>query len=222
MEGQAPVIPRLTNPPLHESIANVPEARLVERLVATPHWRTSLLSFKGMPDNPRVLQTVSLREFPGGFAGDVDIALCAADHPSVATAIEVKRIKIGASSFATGRPNKLQEYDKAVTQANRLAEVGFAQVYLFVIVVVDSRTHNEGRYTYDGATPELRGVVRAVVSPENLTRRVGLVVHELVQSMDHPPLTQESHGGSLLQAPTLVPQVSGVTEAMARLLGYRA
>jgi hypothetical protein len=48
----------------------------------------------------------------------------------------------------------VREYDKAVSQANRLAEMGFAQVYLFVIVVVDSRENNQGRYTYEGSTPD--------------------------------------------------------------------
>jgi hypothetical protein len=216
------VIQRLTNPPLHASLADVPEADLVRRLVADPHWRSSVFNIMGMPDAPRILQLVDLRDAPGAFAGDADIILVAPDQPSVATAIEVKRIKAGASAFASGRPNKLREYEKAVKQVNRLGEVGFAQVYLYVIVVVDSRVNNDGRYTYDGLTSELRAAIDARVSLAHLESSVGLVVHEFVQPMDHPPLELGTYGGSLKRLATPRPQAAKVTEWLGRLLEHDA
>jgi hypothetical protein len=72
---------------------------------------------------------------------DVDLLLVEPNAPEAAVAIEIKRIRVHARTFAGGIPNKLQEYEKAVQQANRLARVGFAQVYLYVFVVVDSTTN---------------------------------------------------------------------------------
>ena len=123
--------------------------------------------------------------------------------------IEVKRIKVSGAAFKTGRPNKLHEYDKAVKQANRLAQVGFAQVYLYVIVVVDSRENNEGRYTYNGLTAELRAKIEAIFSLEQLESRIGLVRHEFVQSMDHPPLELGTYSGHLIRLAQEVPPVGG-------------
>lgn len=209
---------RPPNPPLHKSIAELTESELVQQLVADPHWRASLFGIVGMPDNPRVLQEVPLQHAPGDHLGDVDILLCAPDHPSVATAIEVKRIKIKPSTFHSGKPNKLHEYDKAVGQAKRLAKVGFSQVYLYVFVVVDSREKNDGRYTYDGLTPELRSVVQTRISLRPPPPPIGLVIHEFVQSMDHPPLTLGAAGGHLERLADPVPQPAALTEWLAGLL----
>jgi hypothetical protein len=206
------MIPRLTNPPLHASLAEIPEPDLVRQLLAAPHWHQWLFGLPGMPEQPRVLQMVDLRHAPGGFAGDVDILLVAPDQPTVATAIEVKRLKVSAAAFTSGRPNKLQEYDKGVEQANLLAEVAFAQVYLYVIVVVDSRVRNEGRYTYDGLTPELTSAIQARISLERLAPSVGLVVHEFAQPMDHPPLALAPYAGHLKRLATVRVQPADLTK----------
>jgi hypothetical protein len=212
------MIERLPNPPLHASLADVPEAELVRQLLADPHWREAIFGIRGMPDAPRVLQMVDLRGAPGGFVGDADIVLVAPDQPSATTAIEVKRIKVGASAFDFGAPNKLHEYDKAVEQANRLGRVGFSQVYLYVLVVVDSRRRNEGRYTYDGLTPELDAAIQARISLEHLSGPIGLVIHEFVQSMDHPPLELGTYGGHLMRLATPQVQSSAVTAWINSLL----
>jgi len=212
------MIPGLTNPPLHASLAEIPESDLVRQLVADPRWHQWLFGLPGMTERPRVLQMIDLRHAPGGFTGDVDILLVAPDQPTVATAIEVKRIKVSAAAFNSGRPNKLQEYDKGVEQANRLAEVGFAQVYLYVIVVVDSRVRNEGRYTYDSLTPELTSAIQARISMERLAPSVGLVVHEFAQPMDHPPLTLALYGGNLKRPATVRVQPADLTNWIVAVL----
>lgn len=214
------MIPRLTNPPLHASIAEIPEGELVHQLLGDRHWRASLFGIRGMPNNPRLLQRLPLEDAPAGFVGDADIVLCEPEHPSVATAIEVKRIKVGAAAFKTGRPNKLQEYEKAVEQANRLAQVGFAQVYLYIIVVVDSRANNDGWYTYDGLTADLRAKIEPTISLAHLDSRIGLVRHDFVQPMDHPPLELGTYGGQLIRLAREVPQSAGVTAWIAGLLGW--
>jgi len=130
---------------VHPSIADIHEADLVSALVADPYWRATILNIYGIPDLPVVRERVSLATMPGQGDGDIDILTWEKAKPQHATAIEVKRIKIGTNAFVSGRPNKLQEYEKAVRQANRLSKIGFWQVYLFVLVVVDSRNHNAVR-----------------------------------------------------------------------------
>ena len=178
------------------------------RLMANPHYRRSLLNIKDFPENPVVLQTAPLRSINEGYLGDADLIVVNPEHPSIAVAIEVKRIKVSAASFASGKPNKLREFPKAVQQANRLSDIGFALSYLFVLVVVDSRSNNQGEYTYDGATPELKRAVDAAISTERLREQVGLIVNEFVQSMDHPPLELGSSGGHLRRLARPVPQAA--------------
>ena len=216
------MIPRLTNSPLHDSLVDIREADLVARLVADPYWRSSMFNIVGMPEAPRLLQRTELAGAPGGLLGDADVILVSPDRPDAATAVEVKRIKVGASAFESGQPNKLQEYEKGVAQANRLATVGFAQVYLYVLVVVDSRVRNDGRYTYDGLTPDLRGAIESHISLQNLDACVGLVTHEFVQPMDHPPLQLGSYGGHLRRLAKARSQSADLTAWIARLLEHEA
>jgi hypothetical protein len=194
----------------NDSIADIKESELVQRLIDDPHWRSDILGLQGMPDRPQILRGALLSGAPGSFEGDADLILFESGKPEIATAIEVKRIKIQASTFESGKPNKLREYPKAVEQANRLVAVGFAQVYLYIFVVVDSRTNNNGECTYDGLTPDLSAKVQACISLENLEPQIGLVVHEFVQPMDHPPLTTGTYGGHLHRLATCVPQAPGI------------
>jgi hypothetical protein len=96
---------------------------LVAALFADAYWRENVLNIAGIPDRPEVRQCVPLTTLPGQRGGDVDILAWARKKPEAATATEVKRIKVSANSFISGRPNKLQEYEKAVRQANRLAAI---------------------------------------------------------------------------------------------------
>ncbi len=207
---------------VHPSIADIPEDRLVEHLLAHPYWRDAVLSTHGIPDNPLDFQRVSLNDAPGGLQGDVDILVCAKDQPHLATAIEVKRVKVGAAAFRSGQPNKLQEYEKGVRQANLLSRVGFSQVYLFVLVVVDSREHNAGRTTYDGPTPELRAVIDNAIGPRDLDRRVGLIHHEFVQPMDYAPLGVGAGGKHLVRLAECAEQPAALTNWVAQLVARAA
>jgi hypothetical protein len=205
------------NPPLHESLADIEEKDLVRRLVENRLSLTDLLGVRGMPTAPLAFQAVDLRGAPGSVETDVDLLFVESNAPDAAVAIEVKRIKVHAPTFESGKPNKLQEYKKAVAQANLLAHVGFAQVYLYIFVVVDSRHHNAGRVTYDGLTPELRSRINAVISLDGLEPRVGLVVHELVQPMDHAPLTVGAGHMTLRRQATAVQQPEGLARWLAQL-----
>jgi len=123
----------------HRSITGIREEELVQMLLSDPLGRIDLLGIKGIPSAALDYQGVLLNSVPGNFKGDIDILLCTPDRPDSAIAIEVKKIKVGASAFQSGTPNRLEGFEKGVDQANRLACVGFSQVYFYVFVTVDSR-----------------------------------------------------------------------------------
>lgn len=186
----------------HESVADIAEHDLVDRLLRDWYWRTAILNIAGIPDQPLVKSRLTLSDLPGQRDGDIDILAWAGARPSMATAIEVKRIKVSARSIATGQPNKLQEYEKACRQANRLGAAGFWQVYLFVIVVVDSRNLNPAGDGYIGATDEIERIIDSTITLQGLDQRVGVVRHDIVQSMDREPLNAGSGGAHLVRLAT--------------------
>ena len=118
-------------------------------------------------------------------------------RPDFSTVVQVKRVKVGKSTFHTGMPGKLRELEKVRQQANQLADIGFAQVYCFVFVVVDSRHNNEGRFTYEGPTVALRRTIDDAISIAGLVPRVGLVHYEFVQPIHAEPLGPGASGASL-------------------------
>lgn len=172
---------------MHVSIADLEEKDLIHRLLSDGHWRQRLLGLHGIPDDALVYQEVPL-EGLGKLEGDIDILLVPPSRPESSTAIQVKRVKVSASTFTTNAPNKLTELRKLKNQANPLARIGFWQVYCFVLVVVDSRNNNAGVFSYEGLTPLLRAKIDKAISLEALTERVGLVHFEFVQPIEDPPL----------------------------------
>jgi hypothetical protein len=203
------------------SLAEIPESDLVEMLITSSITRDSFVGIKGVPEQPVYRTNIPHRDVPGGDQGDVDVLLWNPSRPHEATAVEAKRITVKASTFKTGTPNKLHEIEKASTQANKLADLGFAHVFLFVYIVVDSRSLLEGRtISYDGPTSEIRGKIDAAMSEHTrqLHPRVGIVEHTFIQSMDQPPDSGPSKG-HLRQLATPVPQPPSLTAWIAGLVG---
>ena len=198
------------------SLAEIPEPDLVRCLLADPYWRSFISGLYGMPASPLLLREVSLAGAPGNVAGEVDILLCSADRPDFATAIEVKRVKLGAEAIRSGRPNKLQEVKKGIQQANKLAAVGFAQVYLYVLVVADTREQNFGKKSYEGPSIKLRSIVDGAISVLGLEPRVGLCKWDFVQPMDYEPLGLGTSGGHLIRLAQAVKQTPELTQWIAR------
>lgn len=184
------------------SLVDIDEAALIKRLVADGHRRSRLFAIRGFPRNPTFRQRVPLTGLPQSPKGDVDILAWTPGKPEGAVAIEVKRIKarVGDNPSDT-RVNKLQEFRRGIDQVNRLARIGFSQVYLWVFVLVDSRKRNAGKITYDGLTPPLSQQIAETISIQDLDARVGLIHHEFVQPMDYKPLDVGSFGGKLIRLP---------------------
>jgi len=195
----------------HLSIADINEDELVEILVG----RGEVFEVFGMPRDGSYRTRVLLNDAPGDFRSDIDVLLCDTKRPQEAAAFEVKRIKFGLSAFKPdGRvvPNKLREVEKAIEQANRLAQVGFWKVFLYVIVVVDSRQRNAGAVTYAGLSSREKSMLEPYLRMDKLDSRVGFSVLEFTQPMDFVPLMVGNHGMHIRRMPTAEEQSDALTK----------
>jgi hypothetical protein len=205
-------------PLLHDSIADITEGQFITRVLADVHHRESIFNIKGLElDGATVREGVQLHKFRKGLSGDIDILVLPAGHPERATAIQVKRFKVGTKAVRTGRPNGLGEFKKGIKQANRNADLGFFQVYLWVFVLVDTREQNAGRFTYDGVDSLLRSRIHQAISPAGLHPRVGLMNFEWVQPMDRAPLEFGTYGGHLQRLANPADQPADLTEWLLSL-----
>ncbi len=200
----------------HPSVTQIPEATLVEQLLASPYRRDDLLAIRGIPAGALSQQRVSQTGLPGSPEGDVDILLWKPDRLDQAVAIEVKTVKATLDGIGGDHLNRLAEFKKGVRQANDLERIGFWKIYLWVFVLVDSRLQNGGRITYDGLGGELKHEVENTISIEKLHPRVGLIHYEFVQSMDEIPLEVGSYGGHLIRLAESSEQPVGVTGWVAQ------
>ena len=195
------------------SIADITEEKVLQRLFADPLWGTEFFELAGMPRKMRHRRNVPLDTAPGNFQGDIDVLRCGPSLPEQAVAYQVKRIKFGIPALRPGgRPNKLHEFDKAAQQANLLARMGFWQVYLYIIVMVDAREQNAGKITYAGLSSKLRSLVYSTVSTGPLDQRVGLGILDFTQPMDYEPFVVGTHGLDLRRKSEPMTQSAELTE----------
>jgi len=202
---------------IHDSIAGITEDKLVERLLSDPLWGSEFFELAGMRREMANRQQVPLDTVPGTFKGDIDVLLCDPKFPDEAVAYQFKRIKLGISHVQNGRPGKLQEYKKLAKQANLLAQAGFWQVYAYVVIVADTREQNSGRVTYEGISTKLKSAVNSAISLELLEDRVGLVILDFTQPMDHKPFTVGTHGLTVRRLSTPGAQSKELTKWVAEL-----
>ncbi len=194
----------------HPSIADMKEDELVETLVR----RGEVFDVFGMPRNGAYRTRVLLNDAPGEFRGDIDVLLCNPKRPEQAAAFEVKRIKFGLSAFrpdGDALPNKLRDVKKAIEQANRLEEVGFWKVFLYIIVVVDSRKRNAGAVTYAGLSAREKSMLEPYLRMDKLAPRVGFSLLDFTQPMDAVPLMVGSHGMQIRRMATAQEQSDALT-----------
>jgi len=209
----------------HRSLTEIPEDKLINQLLSRGQALDRLLridGIDGIPDDGLIFERVDLCGSPRERQGDIDILICPPGSPERATAIQVKRFKVGPDAFHTGKPNKLQEFEKGAQQANMLADMGFWQVYLFAFVVVDSRAQNAGRISFSGPTPELRAVIDQKISIQPLSGRVGLMTYELVQPMDDAPLRTGTGSISIKRRAEAIRQREALTAWIASVMAARA
>lgn len=201
------------------SLAEIPEGELVQFLLADSHWRQRIVGLHGIPDEARHYPEVQLASL--GKKGDIDILLVAPGHAEFATAIQVKRVKVSSMTFASGKPNRLDALKELKRQTNLLVDLGFAQVFCFVIVVVDSRIQNGCAYRFDGLTPVLRRIIENSLSTEGLAKRVGLVHFEIDQPMDDAPLSTGTFFAKALRMPEIAVQPQPLTTWVTQIVEQR-
>jgi hypothetical protein len=190
-----------TTPLVHESLAEIHENKLVDRIVTDILWGREFFQFYGMPSGMKNRQCVPLDSAPGNPKGDIDVLFCSPDLPQQAVAYQIKRVKCGIDQLRNGTLGKVQEFKKLSQQANLLARMGFWQVYAYAIVVVDAREQNAreqnaGRVTFQGLSSEMRSKVESAVSSATqlFDARVGFGVMDFIQTMDSAPFTVGTHG----------------------------
>lgn len=201
-----------------ESIADKPEPELLElifndyflsRSLGVPPL-TSGQSRHRLGVKPQDLQLAS------PAFGDLDALLLVDNDASTPRAIQFKRVKVSASTFATGLPNGLQGLAEGVEQANVLATVGFAIVWLSIIVVVDAREVARRTDHWVLEVYPLVDLVKATLPLGALNPVIGVSVLDLVQTVDLPVTESSFHGGSMLRAATVRDQPASLTNAVAR------
>jgi hypothetical protein len=190
-----------TLPLVHESLAEIPEDKLVNRIVTDIQWGHEFFQFDGMPSGMASRQSVLLNTAPGNPSGDIDVLFSAPNLPEQSVAYQIKRIKFGINQLRNGTPGKLQEFKKLTQQANLLAKMGFWQVYACAIVVVDAREQNAeeqraGKVIFEGLSSAMRSKVETAVSSATqfFDARVGFGVMNFTQTMDSAPFTVGTHG----------------------------
>lgn len=206
-------------PITYESITGIQETELVQRLLDDQSWRNRFLSIHGIPNQARFYPEVLLK--PMGAKGDIDILAVDPLLPCAATAIQVKRVKVSPRAFETGKPNKLAAISELQRQSTLLVELGFHQVFSYVIVVVDSRINNKGEYTFDGLTSELRTLIDNSMSLSGLHDAAGFIQFEVCQTMDDVPLSTGTFAGKIHRMPKVRPQAHKVTEFVQNVIAER-
>ena len=201
----------------HDSLAEVEEGDLIRRLLSDSHWRGRVFEIHGIPENTHPLLEVVLDEL--GKKGDIDVLLVNPANPHLATAIQAKRLKVGANAFRSGKPNRMNEIKKLYKQTNLLVDLGFWKAFSFLFIVVDSRTRNLGKTQYDGLTSELTQTIEAQMSDEGLNPNAGLVVFQITQPMDDRPLGAGTFSARVVRLPSEQAQPSKVTSWVKKRLG---
>ena len=150
----------------------------------------------------------------------IDVLLCDPMRPQEAAVFEVKRIKFGLSAFRPDGsvvPNKLREVEKAIEQANLLAEVGFWKVFLYITVVADTRERNGGMVTYAGLSSREKSMLEPYLTMVKLEPRVGFSLLDFTQPMDEIPLMVGTHGMHIRRMPTVQEQSDALTKWVSGL-----
>jgi hypothetical protein len=205
------------------SVADIPEDELVAFLWdwAGPWRRIAMPPATESPMVERLQVTPSQIGLSTEAFGDIDALVLSKGDAAGARAIQYKRVKITASTFLTREPNKLQELAKAVHQTNALATVGLAYVWLQIIVVTDARAHAGGSYLVS-APQDLIDRVHSALPLSELDERAGVVITEIVQSIDRPVHETGGFGGKIVRLAQFQEQPESLTEAIAALFAQAA
>jgi len=221
----------------HPSIGTLKEPLLVDRLTHQPLWASVIFDLHGFPKEPRRTFTEVLLHKVGApnaapSDGDVDVLLYGVGAADAAIAIQVKRITVTERAFQANSDEDekalavawnrraRKKVHEGVEQTNKLLAFGFHQIYLYVLVLVDSRWQNArcgDEITYRGAPSYLRHAVRSAIGPQFLDPGIGMLTSEFVQPMDREPMTIGTVSTGLIRLATQRSQPAELTDWVVSL-----
>jgi len=171
-----------------ESVTAASEAEVVEFLFHESTFRGLLRDELGITTWQSRFKIPRERLGISSGPGDIDVLLTPHGDARSAIAFECKRAKVQAAALIdpTGVPNKLRELPKAIRQTSELAETGFHQSFLMVIVQIDARLHPAANWLTRGLRPDLVKTIRDAADLNNLHSDAGLMIVELTQPADIP------------------------------------
>jgi hypothetical protein len=200
------------------SIASVPEHELVEMLFGHTFLRDlAVPPATPPPVSHRLRVTPQQLGLAERAFGDIDSLVLSRNDASSARAVEYKRIKVTTQTFVTGRPNKLQELQKAGDQVNAVARAGLSRVWLQVIVVTDAREVTGGQHHLVPGVFQIRELVKSTIPFDQLHPAVGVHVTHLAQAADRPVTDAAQFGGDIVRSPTPQVQPGALTAAIQGL-----
>jgi hypothetical protein len=156
---------------------------------------------------------------PTNSFGDCDALVIQQRAYERSSAVQFKRVKISDASFMTGQMNKLRELPKAVLQANEMHAVGFATVWLTVLVVTDLRSLSDASARRFTPRALIDGVTSAIPLTK-LHKDVGVTVCEITQIFSDPVRWRGGSGGTLVQHAVERSQPRALTDAIATLFSF--
>jgi uncharacterized protein with HEPN domain len=139
-----------------ESATGPEEEKLVKGLFSDPKVRGVVFPelgaavgsfYKTHVKNP-VLDASEMKEI-----GDIDVLICHDSLADKAIAAECKRVKI-IWNQGNADSNKISEIRKGISQARSLHKIGFHQVYLAILIVVDARGQEAEEPLFRGMSRE--------------------------------------------------------------------
>ncbi|HEU0055163.1 MAG TPA: hypothetical protein VFQ39_18380, partial [Longimicrobium sp.] len=201
------------------------EQQLVSFLLSRGDVRSMLLDEMGLSGETFVRESV-VEPFVldrNKKPGDIDILLCDPKRPQRAVAVEVKRTKVRDDGTGSQKVTKLQGIAGGVDQAKALAEMGFGQVYLPIIVVVDGRSDalQGDNFFNRGTTRDTSEKIIEFSGWSALRPDVGILYIEVVQPVDRSILETGVIGLAIAKPAEIREQPSDTTARLVRFFGIR-
>lgn len=173
----------------------------------------------------QILQTISTPIIQvGEKPGDTDILVYPQDHPDLAIAFEVKRVKVNIDEDDVENINKdTKVVKKGIKQANQLRKLGFHQTYLVVIIVTDGKNRTSKDIPFRYADSDRIRSLYDLPKNKKLHPDVGVIYVQIVEptsaSMDyvgHFTVRVDKKACELEQALSMISRVKQVNDFLKR------
>jgi len=111
----------------------------------------------------------------------LDALIFTPEFEDEAVAIEFKRIKVKPKAWTTRLPNRMNELEHGVSQANALRKIGFHRSFLAVIIAVDGSERQDVNVFGRVISGKLLADIHGFEAQAKLDDSVGLAFIEVTQ-----------------------------------------